>query len=434
MENPAIKMRKDREQQNLELIRRYQKGQEDTRNEIIKLNMPFVYYCVRKFKPKDLEYDDAVSLALFAFSKAIDHFDESKGARLPTFLSTVIRNELLMENRKIKRRPWEISIDQPILKNEDGDKLFLIDTIAAPKHEYVDREAVSTVTESVLKKFKEPARQIIIDYLKDEPNQEDQAKKYGLSQSYISRIIANFFKLLKQEAERQGCREKEEYEMPAKALMSVTDCAAYLNHGLTNDEIAKEINATTDQVENFRRNHKWKIEKLVKKQPKTAEKGPKREEIEDPRIPVLENNMDTVIKTNARLKNQLNDAEKQIAALIKDKKDLLDSTQGLAATKRQVEALLEDKKDLLKSIREQAGGIQKLRDKNESLTDDNAEQTELTNQAYKEIDQVKQQLGEIQQSADHYQKLYLVTYDNLQKLDRKLKAAKQYIHALTASE
>jgi RNA polymerase sporulation-specific sigma factor len=83
----------DRNEKTIELIRRYQKG-EDTRNEIIELNMPLVHFFVKKLKPHDMEYEDAVSITMLAFSKAIENFEIDRELKFVTYANAKVMSAI----------------------------------------------------------------------------------------------------------------------------------------------------------------------------------------------------------------------------------------------------------------------------------------------------------------------------------------------------
>jgi RNA polymerase sigma factor (sigma-70 family) len=253
----------DRNEKTIELIRQYQSGEADTRNEIIQLNMPLAHFYTKKFKPYDMEYEDALSMTMAAFSQTIEKFDLSREVKFSTYASMqvlTVFSHIYKKQKAKKRQGVVVSLDAPICESE-GSTLTLLDTLGAPDQDHLLKDEALRLTKRVLGQFKNQYKKIILASLNDAGTQLEIGKRFGISQIQVSRVLAKFYAAVKQEAERQGYREKEEETM-ATPIMTIAQYKKFLDRNLTLTEMADELDVQTKSLYNWRLRHKQEIKGL----------------------------------------------------------------------------------------------------------------------------------------------------------------------------
>lgn len=178
-----------------ELFFRMKQGDEDARCKLIEHNLRLVAHIVRKYYFTSKNQDDLISIGSIGLVKAIDSFDASNGARFATYGAKCIQNEILMYFRAQKKLTNEVSINETIDIDRDGnpltyqDIICLEDTIA----EDIDRKLHTQKALRLINEILSPRERtvIILRYgLNNKPamTQRDVAKRLKISRSYISRI------------------------------------------------------------------------------------------------------------------------------------------------------------------------------------------------------------------------------------------------------
>ena len=185
------------------------KGSEEARNKLIVHNLRLVVYIAKKFENSGVSIDDLISIGTIGLIKAVKTFSPDKNIKLATYASRCIENEVLMYLRKIGNLKNEISIDEPLNIDWDGNELLLSDIL------YTDEDSVSVNIESddeirllmkCVEKLSDRDKQII--YLRfglkldKEYTQKEVADILGISQSYISRIEKKIIEHLKNEMQK----------------------------------------------------------------------------------------------------------------------------------------------------------------------------------------------------------------------------------------
>ena len=166
-------------------------------------NLKFVYYLVNKLgvTPKSSEYEDIISIGTLGLVKAVITFDSSRGISFSTYASRCINNEILMHYRKANKYARDISIDEPISSNSEGEELTLRDTIKHPNSDFAknleDKEILIQVV-SIILNYLEGKTKLAILYQIGGALQADIAEKLNVSQSYASRIIAKAAKKIRE--------------------------------------------------------------------------------------------------------------------------------------------------------------------------------------------------------------------------------------------
>lgn len=173
------------------------KGDENARNVLIEHNLRLVAHIVKKYaKASDSEQEDLISIGTIGLIKAIDNFDPEKNIRLATFASRCIANEILMYMRAKKNRSREISLQDPIGTDEEGNSISLLNVLYEDGDDIDDSIVLKSNIEKLYKAIDETLeeREKLIIALryglfgKKAHTQREIAKKLGISRSYVSRI------------------------------------------------------------------------------------------------------------------------------------------------------------------------------------------------------------------------------------------------------
>lgn len=170
-------------------------GDEEARASLIEHNLRLVVYIARRFEGSGVGLEDLVSIGTVGLIKAINTFCADKNIKLATYASRCIENEILMYMRKRAARRGEISIDEPLNVDWDGNELLLGDVLGSEEDgvgfELERREERRVVNEAVASL--PPRERLIIELRygfsgKEEMTQKEVADLLGISQSYISRL------------------------------------------------------------------------------------------------------------------------------------------------------------------------------------------------------------------------------------------------------
>ena len=190
----------------LNLIERLSKGEESVRKDLIEHNIRLVVYIARKFENTGINLEDLVSIGTIGLIKAVNTFDTSKKIKLATYASRCIENEILMYLRRTVKIKTEVSLDEPLNVDWDGNELLLSD-ILGTENDVVFRELESDVdhilVNTIVKKL--PVREQTIINMRfglsgeKELTQKQVADSLGISQSYISRLEKRIIGRLRKE-------------------------------------------------------------------------------------------------------------------------------------------------------------------------------------------------------------------------------------------
>ncbi len=193
-----------------ELLRRSEAGDEDAKQTLIERNLRLVVYIARRFENTGVNIEDLISIGTIGLIKAIGTFKTDKKIKLATYASRCIENEILMHIRKISGQKTEVSLDEPINTDWDGNELLLCDilgtdddTVIRPMEEDVEhqmlREALSRLPER--DRYIVSLRFGLCGY--QEKTQKEVADLLGISQSYISRLEKRIMQRLRRDLLRQ---------------------------------------------------------------------------------------------------------------------------------------------------------------------------------------------------------------------------------------
>ncbi len=181
-------------------------GNETARATLIEHNLRLVIYIAKKFESTGIELEDLVSIGSIGLIKAVSTFNYEKNIKLATYASRCIENEILMHLRKVTKQKLEVSLDEPLNYDKDGNELLLADILVA-EGENASKTMELSAEKQLLKEAisKLHAREQTIMILrfglngKDELTQKQVADAMGISQSYISRIEKKILNKLKKD-------------------------------------------------------------------------------------------------------------------------------------------------------------------------------------------------------------------------------------------
>lgn len=187
-----------------ELLQRL--DEEAVRSRLIEHNLRLVVYIARRFENTGVGIEDLISIGTIGLIKAVGTFQPAKNIKLATYASRCIENEILMHLRKISGLKSEVSFDEPLNTDYDGNELLLSDilgtegdTVMKPLEEDVDRQLLAQAMKKLTQR-----EQIIITLRfgldgQRERTQKEVADQLGISQSYISRLEKRIIARLKRE-------------------------------------------------------------------------------------------------------------------------------------------------------------------------------------------------------------------------------------------
>lgn len=210
-------------------------------NKLYEKNQAFIYSMIKKFP--NVEKEDVVSCGNLAFAKCLNAYSLDKNIKFLTFLSTCIRNEILMFIRKNKKHKNDISFESVILNDSKGNVLTLEDTLS-DNEDFVEELILKDYKESFYKylnRLTEKERQIIRLVLKNK-KQREIGIILGINQSYVSRLMLRAIKKLKKSYELEGCLEMSKQE----------DALILFDKGLSVEQVATELGCTSGTVYNFK--------------------------------------------------------------------------------------------------------------------------------------------------------------------------------------
>ena len=170
-------------------------GDRSARERLIEHNLRLVAHIVKKYYTQCKEQDDLISIGSIGLIKAVDSFNFENGARFATYASKCIQNEILMYFRSQKKLSSEVSIEEPIDMDKDGNPLTYMDVIAADDTitEDLDLKISSELAANIIRNYLTPREReiIILRYglgEKEAMTQRELANKLRISRSYVSRI------------------------------------------------------------------------------------------------------------------------------------------------------------------------------------------------------------------------------------------------------
>jgi len=180
-------------------------GDKEIKDKLIKHNLRLVAHISKKYNFKNIDSDDLISIGTIGLIKAVNTFKPEKGVKLSSYASRCIENEILMYLRNTNKFSLDVSIDEPIDTDKNGNALTLIDTIACDKSiaEEIDVKLDIQKLNRHILKFLGPRERIIL-YLRYGLNgirplpQREVAQRLKISRSYVSRLEKKSLTILKE--------------------------------------------------------------------------------------------------------------------------------------------------------------------------------------------------------------------------------------------
>ena len=186
-------------------------GNLSARDKLVEHNLRLVVYIAKKFETSGIELEDLISIGAIGLIKAVKTYSVDKNIKLATYASRCIENEILMQLRKNTRIKNEISLDEPLSSDGEGNELLLADIISIDEgcvSKNIETSAEKQILMNVISKL--DSREQTIMFLRfglagnEEKTQKEVADMMGISQSYISRIEKKILSKLRKKLEKVG--------------------------------------------------------------------------------------------------------------------------------------------------------------------------------------------------------------------------------------
>ena len=197
-------------QEELDALELLEQGNEMAKQQLIEHNLRLVVYISRRFENTGVNLEDLISIGTLGLIKAISTYRRDKNIKLATYASRCIENEILMHIRKIATQKVEVSLDEPINMDYDGNELLLSDILGTDENVvtgHLEDDVDLHLLRQALQLLPERERQIINMRFGlngvQELTQKEVAQKLGISQSYISRLEKRIMLRLKKEMLKQ---------------------------------------------------------------------------------------------------------------------------------------------------------------------------------------------------------------------------------------
>ena len=194
-----------------EVLEKIKNGDESKRELLIIHNLRLVVYIAKKFENTGIGIEDLISIGTLGLIKAVNTFCPDKKIKLATYASRCIENEILMFLRKTANRKKEVSFDEPLNVDWDGNELLLSDVLGSDADEVnrgIEMQDEKRQLLAIVESLDEREKQILIMrfglYDTKEFTQKQVADILGISQSYISRLEKRIIEKLKRELEKVG--------------------------------------------------------------------------------------------------------------------------------------------------------------------------------------------------------------------------------------
>lgn len=187
-----------------QLVEEMKKGDDEAKNQLIERNLRLVVYTAQKFENTNVNIEDLISIGTIGLIKAVSSFDNSKNIKLATYASRCIENEILMHLRKVAKIKREVSLDEPLNTDAEGNELSILDILSGDENEVsknIDKQDESNNLKQVLDGLPDKEKEIMFMRYglsgKSEMTQKEVADYFEISQSYISRIEKKILDKLK---------------------------------------------------------------------------------------------------------------------------------------------------------------------------------------------------------------------------------------------
>ena len=170
-------------------------GDKEARSKLIEHNLRLVAHIVKKYDTKNEDTDDLISIGTIGLIQGLDSYSKKKNTRLTTYAARCIENEILMHFRNNKKRSKDISINESVGFDKEGNEITILDILKTPAPDFaldLHKEDNITDLKAYFTVLTDREKEIIEERYglndKDEITQKEIAKKLGISRSYVSRI------------------------------------------------------------------------------------------------------------------------------------------------------------------------------------------------------------------------------------------------------
>jgi RNA polymerase sporulation-specific sigma factor len=189
-----------------QILKKIASGEEELRQVLVERNLRLVVYIAKKFENTGIEIEDLISIGTIGLMKAINTFNVEKNIKLATYASRCIENEILMYLRRSNKIKGEISIDEPLNQDGDGNELLLSDILGTDSdvtsrgiEDEVDKALLKVSIERLSKRERNIMELRFGFSNGEEKTQKEVADMLGISQSYISRLEKKIISKMKKE-------------------------------------------------------------------------------------------------------------------------------------------------------------------------------------------------------------------------------------------
>ena len=196
-------------QEETQLVEEYRQGNASARDKLVEHNLRLVVYIAKKFENSGVYIEDLVSIGTIGLIKAVNTYNPEKNIKLATYASRCVENEILMHLRKVNHQRMDVSLDEPLNIDWDGNELLLSDVLGSDGLEIndnVEQEDEKRILYECMNELNN--RERLIMHMRfgmcgeEEHTQKEVADELGISQSYISRLEKRIILKLKKDIER----------------------------------------------------------------------------------------------------------------------------------------------------------------------------------------------------------------------------------------
>ncbi|UMZ73265.1 RNA polymerase sigma-35 factor [Natranaerofaba carboxydovora] len=192
-----------------EILEKLKNGDTHVKSELIERNLRLVVYIARKFENTGINIEDLISIGTIGLIKAVNTFKPQKNIKLATYASKCIENEILMYLRRNNKVRHEVSLDEPLNVDWDGNELLLSDVLGTDNdiiHKRLEKEVNKSLLSQAMKKLSDREKEIMrlrfgLGSGKSK-TQKEVADLLGISQSYISRLEKRIIRRMQKEIKK----------------------------------------------------------------------------------------------------------------------------------------------------------------------------------------------------------------------------------------
>ena len=192
-----------------QLLSKMEQDGAKVRTALIEHNLRLVVYIARKFENTGIPVEDLISIGTIGLIKAVNTFDNTKKIKLATYASRCIENEILMQLRRTSKMRYEVSLDEPLKIDYDGNELLLSDVMGTDEdtiYQYIEKDIDYSLLQTAMSKLSKRERTIVELRFglrgREERTQKEVADLLGISQSYISRLEKKIIGRLQREIQK----------------------------------------------------------------------------------------------------------------------------------------------------------------------------------------------------------------------------------------